>query len=468
MIYSVSILILGSVFAVSASIAAEANSSPDNSSPNLEADHKAQIDEPVSQALPEPLTLEFALSLFNQSANPRIRLKGADLATARANRMLIDSEQGLKVDVYGSLVGVKPSDLLSDNFKDKNTDHEAGVRFSKQIYDFGRQEAKTSAADLRLDAAGMSLQEQAGESYLTILQNFFNVILADLRFNRDNEALAMAFIRWDRARVKNELNKVSDLEVLRLHNIFQRVSKDRFRSETLQRLERAKLANSLNRPGMLPGDLELPDLATIPSLSMKRELPELNVIETRILQGNQELKQLTTQLEAEKFQFQAYKANRYPVVTAELEGTWYSRELGGSDKARAGVTVRVPIYQGGEYQANLELSKSKIMSLQASIDILKMQLKQQALEIWLELSSLKQQHRQVESALDYREMYLDKSRTDYESELKSDLGDAMVHLSEAQLLDMETRLSIAYQWAKLDVLAGERQLYGMEIKQNEK
>jgi len=424
----------------------------------------AQYEENIRLSLPEPLTLEYALSLYNEASNPTIRLASADYASASARRRLTESKNGFKIDAYASLVAVKPSSILRDNYPDRNNDHEVGISMSKKLYDFGRQEAYLSAADLRVDAANFSFQGKMGENYLNILSNYFNVILADLRFNRDNEALAMAFIRFDRARIKNEMKRVSELEVMRLQNIFQRVNKERFRSETLQRLERAKLANSLNHPGQLPGELEIPDLSKIPALSINRELPELEVIENRVLSGNQELQQLETQLKAENQQLKAYKADKYPVLTAELESTWHSRELGGSDKARAGVTVHVPIYQGGEYNANIELSKAKIMSLTTSIDILKVQLKQQALEIWLELDTLKQQVKQVESALDYREMYLDKSRTDYDSELKSDLGDSMVQLSEAQLLDMETRFSIAYQWAKLDVLAGDRPLFGTEKK----
>jgi len=433
----------------------------DTKYPELKTDKVENAELKKFKALPEPLPFKYALGLYNEANNPNIRLAQAELVSATAGRLLTESEAGIKVNAYGSLVAVKPSSILPDDYSDKNNDHEIGIALSKQLYDFGRQEALLSASDKHLDAAGLSMQLKSGENYLTILRNYFNVILADLRFNRDNEALAMAFIRFDRARVKSEMKKVSELEVLRLQNIFQRVNKERFKSETQQRLQRSILANSLNRPGQLPGDLEMPNLSTIPSLASKRELPELVVLENRLLGGNKQLQQLQKKLAAEQDQQQAYKADKYPILTAELETTWHSRELGGSDKARAGITMHVPIYQGGEYNAKLELSKSKIMSLEASIELLKMQLKQQALEIWLELSTLKQQLAQVESALDYREMYLDKSRTDYESELKSDLGDAMVQMSEAQLLDMETRFSIAYQWAKLDILAGDRQLYGM-------
>ena len=54
----------------------------------------------------------------------------------------------------------------------------------------------------------------------------------------------------------------------------------------------------------------------------------------------------------------------------------------------------------------------------------------------------------------HRDLYLDRSRAIYEMEVKTDLGDAMVRLSEAQLADARNRFARALAWERLKVLTG--------------
>jgi hypothetical protein len=64
--------------------------------------------------------------------------------------------------------------------------------------------------------------------------------------------------------------------------------------------------------------------------------------------------------------------------------------------------------------------------------------------------------------LNYRELYLDKSRIEYDSELKADLGNAMVFLSHSQLAEKQVLFQIAILWTKLDIMMGKETLYGMD------
>lgn len=61
--------------------------------------------------------------------------------------------------------------------------------------------------------------------------------------------------------------------------------------------------------------------------------------------------------------------------------------------------------------------------------------------------------------MDYRDLYLERSRALYELEVTSDLGDAMVQLSEAQLFKAQTFFELAVAWAKLDSLLGSSMNY---------
>ena len=74
--------------------------------------------------------------------------------------------------------------------------------------------------------------------------------------------------------------------------------------------------------------------------------------------------------------------------------------------------------------------------------------------MWLKISDLKRQFDDPDLTIDYRDLYLDRSRALYELEVTSDLGDAMVKLSDAQLFKAQTVFELAINWAKLDALVG--------------
>lgn len=415
---------------------------------------------PSKSVLPVPLTLEYALSLAGNDNNPNVQIALSDKLQALSKQDLFESKYGFQVGVYGQLAAVKASSLLPENYPDRDTDHELSLFVSKRLYDFGRKDKQLEVSSNQIKAANMQLISRKKNHYLQILQSYFNVILADLEFSYQNEAMAIAYIQFDRAKEKLKLKKLSELELLRIETDYRNVSVERSKSENAQRISRSILAINLDNPEQLPSDVDVPDLASIPSFSINRELIEIKQLQVMVVENNLDLKEINFQITAEKQQQQAFYADKYPIISGRIETAWYSRELGGSDKGVAALSIKIPVYQGGEVNANAALSHAKLFKLEASHRQLSMQLRQQVLQIWMNLQNLKQQHQQVKTELNYRELYLDKSRAEYESELKSDLGSAMVFLSAAQLEEKRILYKMAYQWAELDILLGTKQLYG--------
>lgn len=99
---------------------------------------------------------------------------------------------------------------------------------------------------------------------LLILARYLDVLLADLSYTRHNEALAVAYILFDRARARMELGQFSELRVAELETEYEDVLRERAASEAAQRLTRALLAQALGRPGDLPRDLVEPQLPGAP------------------------------------------------------------------------------------------------------------------------------------------------------------------------------------------------------------
>ncbi len=81
-------------------------------------------------------------------------------------------------------------------------------------------------------------------------------------------------------------------------------------------------------------------------------------------------------------------------------------------------------------------------------------LNQAGLEQLLSINLLEAQQRENSVQIDYRDLYLDRSRTLYELEVKADLGDAMTNQTTARLAQMETDFQLLMSWAVLDALQG--------------
>lgn len=88
---------------------------------------------------------------------------------------------------------------------------------------------------------------------------------------------------------------------------------------------------------------------------------------------------------------------------------------------------------------------------QAVID---MELRQQILELLLRLDILKVAKDRSQAEILWRDYYLERSRTLYEQEVKSDIGDAMTQQSKARLQEQQIQFCQALTLAQLNALQG--------------
>jgi len=126
-----------------------------------------------------------------------------------------------------------------------------------------------------------ALIEPAAAQRLEVLARFLDVLLADLAFSRFDEAMAVAYIQFDRASVRRELGQFSDLAVLELESTYQEILHERAASQVGQQFGRTLLAQALNRPDYLPRELLKPELPAFPD-----PLPEVQVLLEEALARN--------------------------------------------------------------------------------------------------------------------------------------------------------------------------------------
>lgn len=399
----------------------------------------------VRAPLPEPLTLEYALSLA-EDQHPDLLTARSDLELLRAAQLDAEAQYGVNVTLKGRARWIEPSSTASSREHD---DNHVGLFVDKRLYDFGRERALQEATAADLEGEELRYASAPNQRRIDIMEAYFNVLLADLEFARDNEDMAVVYVTLDRVRDRHEQGLVSDIELSRQESEYQQSRIRRYTSEVNQRIARSRLAMALNRPGMLSSSLIVPQLPI-----NKRERGELEVLEKMVLQDNPELNALRKQLQAAQSYLQAARAEYRPVITGELEASDYSRELGSSDELRAGLHFQVPLYKGGAVKAAVARRHAEFNRLQADVARAEMRLRQSVLELWQQLYVLQAQREEASALADYRDLYLDLSRGLYELDVKTDLGDAMVEFSKARLRQAETEYALALVWVRLDALAG--------------
>ncbi len=143
------------------------------------------------------------------------------------------------------------------------------------------------------------------------------------------------------------------------------------------------------------------------------------------------------------------------MIRGELGAHGYARETRSTEPFSAALVLEMPLYSGGRDDAETARARAELMENQALKAKLELELRQQVLELWLEQNTLRRRLKELRVREEYRDLYLDRSRTLYELEWTSDLGDAMVQISAVRL----ELAKLQYQWMlndmRLKVLTGE-------------
>jgi len=414
----------------------------------------AKASQPASapEPLPEPLELGYALSL-SKANNIVLSMVENELAASRIKQDLIRADVGLNATFTARARWAESPPALQYLGR---KDHAALLAVSKPLYDFGRTSNKLRAGEKNQEIAALRIKRSTQTHRLQIMRAFFDVLLADLMFARDNEAMAMGYIYYDEMKERESLGQKSELDVLEKDSFYQQARQARYESESRQRLSRNYLTQLLDRPGRLPSRLVMPRLEY-----HKLKIKEVEVLSKVALARNLDLRILAETLTALKYEASAIRAQRLPLLTAEVESGYYQRNIGGNDIWRAGVAVEVPLFQGGKISAELALVKNQIRQLELEIYRKKQDIKHQVLENWLALGDLTIQSRAAEVLYDYREYDLDRARALYEMDAESNLGDSMVALTTASLKIAQARFEIAMRW---EILAQLTQMTVAEMR----
>ena len=103
---------------------------------------------------------------------------------------------------------------------------------------------------------------------------------------------------------------------------------------------------------------------------------------------------------------------------------------------------------------NKWLVKHKRNLKQSEQTLIALQLRQLVTELLLQLEILKTAYERFEKSAAFQDLRLEESRTLYEQEVKSDLGDSMAQQTRVQFQQQQVAYCLNTAWAKLNILQG--------------
>lgn len=410
-------------------------------------------------ALAGALTLEAALATA-ESAHPDLLIAQAERDSALADQHIANSRQDTSINLEGILRSGRPTtggqDLVSDN----------SVRLTarKTLYDFGRSSNAELASQYELNAREADLTTALDRRRLEIMARYFDVLLADMQYTVDNELMAVYYVNFDQGKDRLERGQISSVELVELESRYRDILMKRNASAQRQRLTRALLANAMNRPGDLPGDLEDPALG-----GNQRPLPDYEALLPLLLENNSRLHAQQEMLAASQKRMASLRAEKGPTLDAEVQAADYSRTATTRDNVSAGLILTWPLYQGERADSRIAREMAQFTKVQASTEKLKMELTQALLETCLEITQLQSTARgAAQKNTEYRDLQLERSRGLYELELKSNLGTSMVETADATLRARRNEYQLALSFARLEALLGKPLPEAASIKENRK
>ena len=412
-------------------------------------------------ALAAILTLEAALATA-ESAHPDLMLARAERDRAMADRDIANSRQDTSVDFEGILRRGRPTvDILGQDFA---RDNSVSLTARKTLYDFGRTSNAEQAAEYELKARDADLTTALDDRRLEIMSRYFDVLIADMQYAADNELMSVYYVSFDQGKDKLEQGQISSLDLAGLESRYRDILEKRNASAQRQRITRALLANAMNRPGDLPGELEDPKLP-----GNQRTLPDYETLLPIMLSNNPRLRAQQEMLAASQKRVESLRAEKGPILDAEVQAADYSRPSTTRNNLSAGLILSWPLYQGNRSDSRVASEMAQFNMLQASTDKLKMELTQALLETCLEITQLQSTARDAARKYsDYRDLQLERSRGLYELELKSNLGTSMVETSDARMRTRRNEYRLALSFARLEALLGKPLSEATTIKGNEK
>ena len=393
--------------------------------------------------LQNPLTLGHTLELATKQNLEQEQL----YINIELDKIELESYQ----DSYKTTADLDLQLARRDDEKLGNNDYShAFIKINKVLFNQDA-EINQDAAKSTVKNTEFALQQFKIDKTTQVMQAFFNVVLADMRHETVLERLAISAIRANRIQDNFDVQDASEVELLEKQALTQLDVVKRIEAEAEQITTRAKLAQLLNITyENRPDDLVKPDLTHL----FKKKLDEFEIWQKKIQLNNPELGELKRMLTNLKQQRNLEKNNKGIVISSNIRLGKQAYDSSKNGNWRAGLNFVMPFGQSQSQKKKTSELLVKIKQQQLFIEQRTQELNQQALSLWLKLKTLKQLNNALTTELDYRDLYLERARANYEMEIESDIGNAMSNLTDTEWKLAKNEFDFVIVSTQLRQLAG--------------
>lgn len=404
----------------------------------------------LAETLPNPFTLDDAMS-WSLSANPNLVRQQALQQFNQAEQSAVIAQQGVNLAFIGR--------LGQREFMDERQDYNlAALQLTAPIYDFGRTQAQLAALSTASSANDQLLHHHTLHYRFELMQGVFNIMLADLNYRVQNEAMAIAFVTLDKVEEDFALERVSERKLRESQRDYQAAFLARQQAQLMMRQARIQLGNALGLGATVVPRVDVPSEIRLPA-----QLDSLDVYQQRLEENNPLLRALALNAAAEQQRVDFARLGSKPMINADAKvGQLSSYPRMREGRWEASIGIEVPLYDRGLTRAGVDKAMSKAAIAQAEVELEAQRLRNQLTQLYFELSLLGVEEQALVAKQDFASVNLDFARAMYENELQTDFGNAMVEISQADYDQLAFRFRQILLWAQLNLLLGADELLNFD------
>ena len=325
--------------------------------------------------------------------------------------------------------------LLYD-FDKKDTKLDANLTVVSTLYEFQRTKSRIELSKIRRDTAQLMLRQLHIDLQLRIIRLFAEAQLYRKLTEVKREEMAIAYVRFDRARERKELGLATDHEVLRLESVYREKRSELFYAQHMYNHTLLQIKELAGIP--YETIIQVEDLPTREVDRLIKPFPELL---KEALEKNTSLRIKDLEVKSYEEDIKSAKQVISPRLSLRIS----------TDKS--GLELSTPIYDAGR-QYKVDYLASLKRSAQSEREGIEAILRLMFFSAPYEWEYLRAKLTEAIAKDRFAEENLTLRRSEYELELTFDLGYAMAEKSEAERQLMEARYKLILLWAKLLSLAG--------------
>ncbi|MFN3599090.1 MAG: TolC family protein [Aquificaceae bacterium] len=304
------------------------------------------------------------------------------------------------------------------------------------LYEFQKTKSKIALSGIKRDIAQLMRKQLNRDIQLRIIKLFVDAHMYRKLTEVKREEMAIAYVRFDRAREKRDLGLATDHEVYKLEGIYREKRRELFYAQH-------RYNNTLLEIKALAGiPYETPvELKDLPFRELDRSLVDFPLLREEALRENTNLKMKSLELKSYDEEIKMAKSFINPSVNLKLSTN------------KSGLEITTPIYDAGR-PYRVEYIQSLQKSVQKEKEGLERDISLLFYSASYEWEYLKARWLEAITKDRFAEENLILRRSEYELELAFDLGYAMAEKSETERQLIEAKYNLILFWAKLFNLAG--------------